>query len=426
MILNSIKKEKILLSVTFTLIFLRDMQVINVPFIVFSAILFLGAIILSPQALCTYVICLVPFCRALPYSEMLLIVLCVTLIKMFQKTKKIHNPILYIFILLLVAIEVLGYCYWNQFSMEIVYLAVYLIFTTYYISEKLYKNYEIVLVKQYIVSTLLALLFVIVREINTLGIDYIITYNVRFGANLENIVATNFNSNEMGLYAVIAVALALLLFSYTKKVMYVVEALIITLLGMMSISRTFMLMVAIVWIVYLIKEKINIYLKILIFILVIATVIIVFKAFPDITEWIQTYFQKRSMQSGGRSNLLSSYFDLQFSSLYGVIFGYTQMYLNVFKTDTAVHNAIQEMIISWGIIGTIICFCWIIMLIVKVIKSCSMGERMSISRWLPIAVFLIYIQAIQFFSQHNYVIIFLITLVGVTIGGKARNERSNT
>ena len=268
--------------------------------------------------------------------------------------------------------------------------------------------------------------FVVVREINNLGLEYIMTYNVRFGANIDNVMATNFNSNEMGLYAIIAVSLSLLLFTYTKKIRYVIGAILVTLLGIMSISRTFMLMAAIVWFVYLIKEKVNIGFKIFISCLFVIILVMIFVTVPDIAEWIQSFFQKRSMESGGRGNLLSYYFDLQFSSFYGFLFGYTQMYLKVFGADTAVHNAIQEMLISWGIIGAIISISWIMLIIRSVVKCIPSDGKRHISRWIPISIFLVYVQAIQFFLQHNYIIIFAIALVGITIecrGGK--DETSN-
>ena len=95
MLFDDVKKEKFLLVLMYILIFLRDMQIVNVSFGVFSALFLVGAIILTPSALSLYVICLVPFCRALPYSEMLVIALGAIAIKSVGKKRKLHNPILY-------------------------------------------------------------------------------------------------------------------------------------------------------------------------------------------------------------------------------------------------------------------------------------------------------------------------------------------
>lgn len=426
MLFTNNKKEKLLLVITYILIFVRDMQIVNIPFMVFSLLSLLGAILLSPSVLCTYIICLVPFCRALPYSEMILITLCILAIWMIKNKKKLYSPILYVFILFLVGIELLGDIFWNQFTNELMYLILYLIFVSLYIGNKLYKNQEEVIAKQYILSTLLALSFVIIREIKTLGLEYIMTYNVRFGANTENIMATNFNSNEMGLYAIIAISLALILFTYNKKVKYIVVAIILTLLGLASISRTFMLVVILVWILYLLKEDVHIGTKIAIFGLFFMILVIIMATIPDITEWIQSYFKQRSMESDGRGSLFSIYFDKQFSSIFGILFGYTSKYMKILQIDTAVHNGLQEMIICWGVIGAIVGVLWVLVMIKNVLREIMGTERTKyFCRWIPIFVFLLYIQVLQFFSQHNYVIIFAIALVGLVIENKGDTDERN-
>lgn len=430
MLFTNNKREKLLLVITYILIFARDMQIVDIPFTVFSLLGLFGAILLSPSELCTYIICLVPFCRALPYSELILISLCTLIIWMFRNKKKLHSPILYVIILFLASIELLGDIFWNQFTIELIYMIIYLAFVSLYIGNKLYKNQENVIAKQYILSTLLALSYVIIREINTLGWEYIMTYNVRFGANIENIMATNFNSNEMGLYAIIGISLALILFTYNKKVKYIVVAIALTLLGVTSISRTFMLLVVCVWMVYLLKEDINIGIKLFIFGVFLLSLVFIFTAIPDVTEWIQSYFKQRSMESGGRVNLVSLYFNKQFSSIFGVLFGFTSMYMSVLQTDTAVHNGFQEMMICWGIIGAVAGVLWVLVMIKNILREISKERRAKhICTWIPLFVFLLYIQVIQFFSQHNYVVIFVMALIGLVIKEegdiKDINERKN-
>lgn len=415
MIFKTNQKEILLLFITYLLIFVRDMQIINIPFLCFSFLCIIASITLPLSLLYMYIICLVPFCRALPYSEMILIVLISTLVRRIIKDGKIKHPISYVLVLFLVAIELIGESIWGEFSNEIIYLAVYLIFISYYIGNRLYSTLESKVIKQYILSTILALGFVIFREINTLGLDYIMTYNVRFGANTNDIMVTNFNSNEMGLYAIIAISLSLVLYIYMKKIIYLFSAIGLSLLGIFSISRTFMVLLILVWLIFLVMSKLSLTKKIIILFLLFLISFVLFILFPEMIEWISGYFQERTLESGGRINLITLYFDKQFDSIYGFLFGYTSMYMNVLKTNIAVHNGLQEMLICWGIVGTVVALYWIYTMIKKVGLSNKKIQINNMYKWFPLIVFFIYIQAIQFFSQHNYIVVFLIALLSTVL-----------
>ena len=253
-------KAYILLSVTVLLTALRDCMDLSIGFAVFSGVTLLAGLTLDTIDRFFYIFSLIPFSRGLPYSEMILIILIVeiadsALVKKDCKiTAKMYLPILGI-----IAIEVLDYIKYNVNSNEILYLVCYMLVATYVIDLRVFKNNDRKFIYGYALGTIIAVLLVIVREINELGLDYIFTYNVRFGANTGERAVTNFNSNELGLYCIVALCLLLVLSHRRGKKLPFAMAVIVTAVGLVSISRTFIMLAAVSWLLYLVMSKTPVY-----------------------------------------------------------------------------------------------------------------------------------------------------------------------
>ena len=115
---------------TILLILVRDILSISIPFILFSGICAVASLILNQQNRILYILSLLPFCKGLPYSEMILIVLLIDLLfSIFSKKKLIKFTDLFCLIGILV-IELINYVYFNIFSDLIIYLMIYMFFVS--------------------------------------------------------------------------------------------------------------------------------------------------------------------------------------------------------------------------------------------------------------------------------------------------------
>lgn len=391
------------------LIILRDCMNLPIGFSVFSGLTLIVGLVLNRKGRFLYIFSLIPFSRGLPYSEMILIILLIEIIdsmlvkKNCRITAKMYLPILGI-----VVIEIFDSIKFGINSNEIVYLVCYMLMATYVVDFQVFRNSEEKFIYGYSLGTIIAVLLVIIREINELGLDYIFTYNVRFGANTGDRAVTNFNSNELGLYCIVALSLLLMLCRERKKKLPFVMAVIVTAVGLVSISRTFIMLAVISWGIYLIMSKTPIKSVVIVIITFGIVFFLAQELMPDFIDWIQRYFISRSHTAGGRLNLVVDYFNWSFASLWTVFFGYSESYTLVLNS-VASHNGIQEMFVCWGLIGGIFGLFWIIMLIRK---AKDKKTRLAF-QWIPVLMFFLFIQSIQLFTMHGYLLVMVLAMVSL-------------
>ena len=190
---GSDKKIWFVLAIFVGIIICRDIVELPISFGMISIFTVFCAVILNNQEKVLYVCACLPFCRGIPYSEILLIMLGFSILN-GTKTFKI-KPIFYLPVIGIAIIEILDFLHFNYFSNEIIYLLAYMLYATYVLEQKIYKDIEEKIAFFYSVSTIVSVIIVVMREIKLLGLDYIFTYNVRFGANTDGVIVTNYNSH---------------------------------------------------------------------------------------------------------------------------------------------------------------------------------------------------------------------------------------
>ena len=104
--------------------------------------------------------------------------------------------------------------------------------------------------------------------------------------------------------------------------------------------------------------------------------------------------------------------------MWTILFGYSEYYTQILNS-TAAHNGIQEIMVCWGIVGLVICFLWFDMLIRY---SCN-GIRKSLDQWLPALVFFAFIQSVQLFTMHGYLLLMVLALSVLGMRGEDINEQ---
>lgn len=396
-----------------SLILGRDLINISVPFIVFTAIVILGGLFTDSNGRLVVISYLLPFCRALPYSEMLLVVLGIELLCSIKK-KKIHIK-LYFPILGIIIIELLDYLRFDIFSNEIIYLVLYMIYATYVIDQKIAEEQEGKIAIAFSMGSIIAVISVVIREVSELGMNYITVYGVRFGSETNGRMVTNFNSNELGMYCAVAASFMIIEYLHNKKKINIVLGVIVSLLGFVSISRTYLIIIFMIWFYYIVKQLKSLRGIILTITMLIVTIYLFNRFLPDFTAWIMEYYAKRNKQSsidgfGGRAGIMSTLFSYYFASIWSILFGYSEMYSIILGVGGA-HNGLQEMLLSWGIIGFLVSARWIFILF----KTRSVNSKTTSKKgMIPFCVFLLFIQTLQLFTMHNYLILMMLTIVYIS------------
>lgn len=396
-------------------IVLRDCFSVGVSFGVFSGFSLVCGLLFNRKERFLLICTLLPFCRGLPFSEILLMILVIDILSNIQQMK--ISARLYLPIAIIALIDMLDTLIIGVNSNELIYLIVYMVYFAYIVDQEIYYGIEDVASTFFSIATLFAIIIVSIREINTMGMNYIMTYGVRIGANVEGMQVTNFNSNELGLYCVIAIALLLNKYMKNQKRIDLILAATLTMSGLVSISRTFIIVAVIAWLIFFCVQRKN-RIKTLIISTIITTIVVfaIFMLFPDLSNWIVEYYIKRRQTEsndmmGGRTDILITNFEQMFTSFRGVIFGYSELYTatGIFK---ACHNGIEEIFVSWGIVGVGVIFYWFTALY----RRCTFSIKKVLAFHLPVLCFVIYIQTLQLFTMHNYLILLLLTFIAMSQG----------
>ena len=414
-----INKGIIVLAITVILIALRDCLNFSIGSNIFSGICLIGSLFLSQKERFVYLFSLLPFSRGLPYSEMILIVLAIDIADaaLVKKECKIRIG-MYLPILGVIVIEILDTIKYGIDNVELIYLVFYMLVATYAVDFHAFQDEEETYIYGYSTCTIVAIALVVIREISELGLNYIFTYNVRFGANTNGRMVTNFNSNELGLYCVVAICLLMVLNLKRNKKSAFAMAVLLSMLGLVSISRTFIMLMVVSWFFYLILSKASITKGLAVAIAFSIAFLVVQSLVPNFVDWIKNYFVARSHTSGGRMNLVVDYFNWSFADMWTILFGYSEYYTQILNS-TAAHNGIQEIMVCWGIVGLVICLLWFDMLIRY---SCN-GIRKSPDQWLPALVFFAFIQSVQLFTMHGYLLLMVLALSVLGMRGEDINEQ---
>lgn len=409
----------IFIFITIAIILYRDLVKNNISFLIFSIVCLLNALLTNQAGRMMYITALLPFCRGIPYSEMILITLLIDIIVSITLKKFKINLKYIIPIVLILVIESINYLYYDIFSDKILYLCLYMFFVTYVLSNNSFANMEKKVIWLYSISTCIAILSVVIREINLYGIEHIFSYNIRFGANIEDLTVTNFNSNELGLYCLVAVSLLLVMYNKTKNIFSIIFAILLSILGIVSISRTYLIFIIIVWFIYSLFSKGRVFLFILIIILFYTIIMSLHYVIPDFIDWIFGFINERNetlLSDGlsGRFKLMTLYFGASFKNVWTILFGYSQNYLSLCNISEAVHNGIQEILVCWGIFGMVVAMYWLIILYKQPIKR-VIGRKKNKIVLLPMVIFILFIQTIQLFTMNCYLIVMLLTIITITI-----------
>lgn len=287
--------------------------------------------------------------------------------------------------------------------------------------------------RYFIAGFLIALLSIWGQMLGQYSLSEILALGIRFGsmnAYVGDTMRVSFNPNDLGFVCVIVAVLSLLLRKRHQSARYYFTFLVSVLTGIMTMSRGAMLTLSIGLVLYFLFTGTNLKRAVMnIMFIVIGVTAVVFL----VNRFIPSYFAgliarfARNDLLNGRDTIMMYYNEELMSHADRLLFGVgLQNYAAKYGFYMSAHNATQEIIIAWGLVG----FASILFLFVRGIKVARiLNHSISKELYIPLIVLVIGLQSGQGFSQYSHMLYFLVAYCTLYMeaenAGKIQNSQHN-
>lgn len=217
--------------------------------------------------------------------------------------------------------------------------------------------------KYYILGTAIASLIIFLHAIINYGFQDILYETYRMGNNFDDYdsekeMVTAMNPNQLAFYTITAFSILLYIKGiFRNSLSKVVLMIVLVFAGIMSASRTWIIIMAIVLVMYFLfsgmKGKFS-------FVLVTAIVFILAMRFNTYTEAIYSRFENRFEEAslstaGHRTEIIRDYNQWLANNPQRMVYGAGSLYYTeICKINYSTHNSIQQIIVCYGILGLLI------------------------------------------------------------------------
>lgn len=235
------------------------------------------------------------------------------------------------------------------------------------------------------------------RQFLSLGVRF---GNTRDATDVAEGMLISYNPNILGVFCLLAALFCLLLYRKDKKRRYLVSFCGATLLGVMTQSRTFLLVYVMAIFLYALLSCKNVKTAVQsVLALAAGGIIMVFAALwlvPEYVESLLLRFQAADL-SNGRFSIAAYYFQEMFQHADRILFGVgLQNYPDKYGYFISSHNATQEVLIAWGFLGL---FLVLVLLLGVFWNGYRHNPRAKLVQYLPVLMCLLYTQAGQGFRD---------------------------
>ena len=206
---------------------------------------------------------------------------------------------------------------------------------------------------------------------------------------------------------------------YKKNGLLLIFATVLSLLGIVSISRTYILIIVVTWVLYLIMSGLKISKVFLIIVCFGMLLVLSFIVMPSFMSWVFGFLNERGQDItdgglNGRIELFNFYNHKIMDGVWSLLFGHSQNYLSITMAKEASHNAIQEVVVCWGVLGLFVSIYWIYNLYKGAISKVK-GYKIKMIYFLPMIIFILFIQSIQLFTMNCYLIVLLVSIIPLSM-----------
>lgn len=225
---------------------------------------------------------------------------------------------------------------------------------------------------------------------------------VRMGGDVytdDDVMTLRTNPNNIGYLSISSIACLLALYYY-KKIKLIPLLIMLTIsfaCGMYSVSRTWALLIVLCFIIYFILQKENRLRGFMLMMTLLIAVSLYLYNNPAIFNSFMERFSGENIETAGeRTSLFASYNQFLFEHPWNFFFGTSaQLYKQVTGIYYSTHNALQQIWMSYGIIGFVI-FSFAFFLLFK--DTYKKTQHMA---YLPMMIVFLFLQTIQLLNPHT-------------------------
>ena len=358
-------------------------------------------------------------------------ILLMFLILLLAKKRKVDGRII-VFLFYWIVKEIVATFWVTQPEwIELVGYCVHVCLLFYLILNEDVLNYKRC-VDIYLLGTIILCGIIIVRTLLTAPSNWLYLFSngwFRFGMAEENTsgMVIELNANSLAYYAVVGLACSLFLFTESKgkqSVLYGLTAAVCLITGLMTVSRSFLLVAAllIIWTLIFVPKNPRMTLGILFAgVLVVCGGMRILQSHPELLQGLTARLNNSNMATGGgRSVLFAKYLDAFLANhrLYFTGTGVTS-YKEITGIYNSMHNATEQIFICYGIFGSILFFIGLLIPVVRCLRNNGTQAKM---KCLPFIAVILFIQTIQFVNPDMLMMPYVISIYCLRVRGKSDEE----
>jgi len=400
----------ILLSLMLLLCFFKNLLQINIPQVLMVALGIAIMIVGNHDEIIAMCICCIPLHTMFQYIYIILFgVVCYVV----KQGKKINLNLSIMPIMLIVLWELI-HCFGNDFAITqfIGTFLPFLLLAILMCSNEINLDYEFI-VRAFVITIVAACAMVLARQI------YVSRFNMasllmnlqRFGMETPEIQSRlqisegRINPNTLGIICVLGITGLLQVNSLGRgRKSDIALILILLLFGLLTASRTYLVCLAIMAVLFLAgkKERLSKKIKIIGYsaLIILFAIFLLWMIVPKQLEFFLSRLSEKDI-SGGRFDLMKIYNDFISSAnvlLYGIgLHDFVIKVIDEYRVASVVpHNGMQEIILAWGGLG-IFLFIWLLW---SMWSSANRTQHKPIlQNYIPFLIFLAKVQAGQFITS---------------------------
>lgn len=402
------------------IIVLRDIIGIGISSFTITILLLIAFLFLDAIKL-TYLLCFIfPFLTGISSGRVMLLATILLIIK--RKSVRFSQIFMISFVLGMELIASRWYLYSNFSEMLPYFSCSSILFLL--ILDNSQLNYR-QCIKFYFYGVIGAIMISILGSVTSGGLTVanLVSSRGHIGTTLESIdgAKISFNANTYAYYCISGVTCGFVLIkTEAKKILryrFIVLDVLLAMAGIISVSRTFLIVIALCTFLYVLSEereiKKIIKLGALILIVTIAVFYILKSNAAIINAWVGR-FQGEDIETGGqRVTLLHEYMKVFLANerFKWLGTGVTQ-YRAVTNIYNSIHNALQQILVCLGIPGFIIYITALISPIWKMRKV-----KIKLLYWIPLIGIVVFLQSVQFLNPSMFIPTYAIGIFALKYGG---------
>jgi len=260
----------------------------------------------------------------------------------------------------------------------------------------------------FVLASIGAQISIILQTVRVGGLESLISKGIRLGNTVDLLsmegIRISFNPNGLSLLCIITIGILLVWFSNNIGNKTIIIALLAfeIFVGSMSLSRTYLILLIIVALISWISlaKSVTGFFKGFVILAVIT-----FGVYTIINNYVPSVFESYSERlavndvTNGRLDIAATYFNVLAGHPERIFLGVgLQDYHVKYGVASVCHNAIQEILVTWGVIGLVLVSLYIFFIYKHGWREIRNRDRRIICL-MPFILLLVSVQAGQFFSS---------------------------